>query len=102
MTPLVDTVNARLRPLAPVHLDISDDSHEHAGHRGNNGGGHLSALIVSTAFEGKTTVSRHRTVYSLVADLMPHELHAISLITQTPHEYQQSKTALNSGREPQS
>ena len=86
MDTLTDLVAQRLQPLQPLSLEITDDSAKHAGHAGNNGGGHLSAKIVSNAFSGLNTVARHRAVYALVADLMPHRLHALALTTRAPHE----------------
>ena len=76
----------RLGPLIASEIVVSDDSHAHAGHAGNTGGGHLSAKIVSQQFTGLNTVARHRAVYALVADLMPHTIHALSLTVLTPDE----------------
>lgn len=86
MSALTDLVAERMKPLQPIALEIADDSAKHAGHAGNTGGGHLSAKIVSNAFSGLNTVARHRAVYALVSDLMPHQLHALSLTTKAPDE----------------
>jgi BolA family transcriptional regulator, general stress-responsive regulator len=86
MTALTHEFESRMRPLAPIALSVRDDSERHAGHATNNGGGHLSARIVSAAFVGKPTVQRHRAVYALVGDLMPHKIHALALTTLTPEE----------------
>ena len=86
MTTLAQLLESRLSSLAATSIEISDDSSKHAGHAGNTGGGHLSAKIVSNAFFGLNTVARHRAVYTLVADLMPHTIHALSLSVFTPDE----------------
>ena len=86
MSTLVQLLETRLAPLAATLLEISDDSSKHAGHAGNTGGGHLSAKIVSKSFSGLNTVARHRAVYALVADLMPHTIHALSLTVKSPEE----------------
>jgi BolA family transcriptional regulator, general stress-responsive regulator len=86
MTPLVKEFESRMKALSPSALSVRDDSERHAGHVTNNGGGHLSARIVSPAFVGKPTVARHRAVYALVGDLMPHRIHALALTTLTPDE----------------
>ena len=91
MNALINTLEQRLAPLAATILTISDDSAQHAGHAGNTGGGHLSAKIVSNFFSGLNTVARHRAVYALVADLMPHTIHALSLTVATPDEEASSK-----------
>jgi BolA family transcriptional regulator, general stress-responsive regulator len=86
MTPLVHEFESRMHTLNPDSISVRDDSARHAGHATNNGGGHLSARIVSKAFIGKPTVARHRAVYALVGDLMPHKIHALALTTLTPDE----------------
>ena len=71
--------------LAPEHLEITDDSHLHAGHAGAaSGGGHFSVKIVSSRFRGNSTLARHRLVYEAVSDMMPVEIHALSIRALTP------------------
>jgi BolA family transcriptional regulator, general stress-responsive regulator len=91
MSTLVHEFESRMVTLSPVMIEVRDDSAKHAGHAGNNGGGHLSARIVSAAFIGKRTVERHRAVYALVSDLMPHQIHALALTTVTPDEADQGR-----------
>lgn len=78
----------RLRAaLAPADLQIVDDSAAHAGHAGaRDGGGHFNVLIVSAAFAGQSLLQRHRLVYRAVGDLMPREIHALSIRALTPDE----------------
>lgn len=83
---LADEVRSRLQALAPLTLDLRDDSARHAGHAGSNGGGHLVLRIVSTQFEGLGTLARHRRVYALVGDLIPARLHALAIRALTPDE----------------
>jgi BolA protein len=78
----------RLAALAPVALDIRDDSAAHAGHAGAaSGAGHFSLLIVSEAFNGVPRLKRHQTVMARVADLLPHPIHALSIRALAPEEY---------------
>ena len=82
------------RELQPAHLEIVDDSHLHAGHAGaKSGGGHYSVTIVSTAFEGLAAPARHRLVYRILAAEMHGLIHALSLRTLTPAEWELSITA---------
>lgn len=76
---LVEEIKQRLQALEPEQLDIIDDSAMHAGHKGNNGGGHFTLHITSSQFCGKSLIMRHRLVYQLLNDLMPHKIHALSL-----------------------
>ncbi|WP_082149530.1 BolA family protein [Bordetella pseudohinzii] len=78
-------IRERLAPLAPSQLEISDESHLHAGHAGAQGGaGHYRVLIVSEAFVGLTSVARHRLVYHHLHDLIPFPIHALALDTRAP------------------
>ena len=52
------------------------------------GGDHFDALIVSTVFEGKGLVERHQTVYKALGDAMRVRVHALSLRTLTPAQYE--------------
>lgn len=81
-------IEERLRTaLAPVSLDIIDDSATHAGHAGAKDGGHFTVRIVSAAFAGKTPIQRHRLIYAALADLMHREIHALSISkAKTPDE----------------
>lgn len=74
--------------LAPLYLEVIDESHLHAGHAGARGGGHYRATIVSEAFEGKSRVERQRMVYDLLSEPMRSgAIHALSLTTRTPAEW---------------
>jgi BolA protein len=68
--------------LAPVHLEIRDDSALHAGHPGaTSGGGHYHVLIVSERFEGLTLLEQHRLVNDAVRELFGDRVHALGLKT---------------------
>jgi BolA protein len=76
---LIEEINIRLQHLKPIELDIQDDSALHAGHKGNGGGGHFTIRIVSADFNGKSQVARHRAIYQLMGELMPKQVHALSI-----------------------
>ena len=88
MKPGLEELERRLRERFPhALLDLSDDSHLHAGHTGSAGGaGHFTVGIVSDAFAGLGRVARHRLVYDAVADWMPHRIHALIVKAATPAE----------------
>lgn len=52
-------------------------------------GQHFTALIVSPAFIGKRLIQRHQLVYAALGDRMRAEIHALSMKTLTPDEFQQ-------------
>jgi len=49
-------------------------------------GQHFQALVVSSAFAGKTRVQRHQLVYGALGERMRAEIHALSMQTLTPEE----------------
>lgn len=59
-----------------THLEVDGD------------GQHFSAVIVSSAFAGKRLIQRHQLVYAALGDRMKAEIHALSMKTLTPDEYQ--------------
>ncbi|SDB95924.1 BolA family protein [Paraburkholderia lycopersici] len=72
--------------LAPVSLDVRDDSAQHAGHAGAAAGGHYHVTIVAAAFKGKARVARHRMVYDALAEAMQRGIHALAITALTPEE----------------
>jgi BolA protein len=74
------------RELAPLQLDIQDDSAKHAGHAGAREGGHFRVRVVSEAFRGKTAIQRHRLVFAAVGPLMGRDIHALNIDARTPEE----------------
>lgn len=76
---LIDDITERLQALEPSTLKITDESALHAGHQGNGGGGHFKLEITSSHFCGKSLIMRHRLTYQVLADLMPHKIHALSI-----------------------
>jgi BolA protein len=81
----MDKMRSLLAVLQPEKIEIVDDSHLHAGHAGaREGGGHYRLKIVSGEFAGKSTVARHRMIYSALGDMMKHEIHALNITACTP------------------
>jgi acid stress-induced BolA-like protein IbaG/YrbA len=58
------------------HLEVDGD------------GQHFNAVIVSDAFTGKRLIQRHQIVYAALGDRMREEIHALSMKTLTPEEFQ--------------
>lgn len=51
-------------------------------------GQHFNAVIVSPAFAGKRLIQRHQLVYAALGERMRAEIHALSMKTLTPEEFQ--------------
>jgi acid stress-induced BolA-like protein IbaG/YrbA len=62
--------------MATEHLSVSGD------------GAHFEAVVVSAEFAGKNRVQRHQRVYQTLGDRMREEIHALSIKTYTPDEWQ--------------
>jgi BolA protein len=78
-----------LNAFQPTQIEIIDDSHKHAGHEGaRSGGGHYTLHIVSAQFAGKSTLVRHRMIYSTLGEMMKHDIHALNIKAYTPEELQ--------------
>jgi len=54
-------------------------------------GQHFEAVVVSDAFAGKSRVQRHQLVYQTLGDRMRAEIHALSMKTFTPQEWEDSR-----------
>ena len=83
---LIEIIKTRLAVLQPISLTIQDDSVLHAGHAGNGGGGHFRLTIISAQFSQKSLIMRHRLVYQALTDLMPQQIHAISILAISPDD----------------
>lgn len=62
-----------------VHIEVTGD------------GSHFEAVIVSAAFAGKRPIARHQLVYAALGDRMKQEIHALSMRTLTPEEFNGSR-----------
>ena len=79
MLPTPDQVRQYIADGLPcTHVDVEGD------------GSHFYATIVSSAFEGKTLVARQRLVNAALGDRMKAEIHALSMKTKTPAEFEAS------------
>ncbi len=59
-----------------IHVTVSGD------------GRHFEALVVSDEFSGKSRIQRHQRVYQALGDRMRDEIHALSMKTLTPQEWE--------------
>ena len=62
--------------MPTLHLSVTGD------------GQHFEAVVVSEEFEGKSRVQRHQRVYQALGERMREEIHALSMKTLTPQEWE--------------
>jgi BolA family transcriptional regulator, general stress-responsive regulator len=81
-------IRRRLGALAPLQLELLDESARHAGHAGAAPGGntHWKLTIVSAAFAGRPKLARHRMIYQALGDLMQNPIHALTIGAHAPGE----------------
>jgi BolA protein len=71
--------------LDPLHLEILDESGNHAVPPGSES--HFRLRVVSRAFDGQRLVERHRAVNRLLSAELSRSIHALALETLTPEEW---------------
>ncbi|GLU34449.1 BolA family protein [Trinickia caryophylli] len=82
MLPSPDDIKQYIAAGLPcAHLEVEGD------------GQHFFATIVSEAFDGKRPIQRHQLVYAALGERMKAEIHALSMKTLTPAEWQTQKNA---------
>ena len=82
--------------LAPVHLDVQNESGMHNVPKGSET--HFKVLVVSSAFEGLGPVDRHRKVNALLAAEFAAGMHALSLRALTPSQWEGEQAPFESPR----
>lgn len=84
-----DNITKKLsEAFTPSKLDVTDESHLHAGHAGHRPGGetHFRVYIVSPSFEGKSRIERHRMINSALAAELADRVHALAIKAHAPGE----------------
>ena len=77
--------------LELLHFEVKDFTGRHLNHEQHDGGFHLEAVIVSENFINKSLIERHKMIYAALGDLLKHEIHAFSMKTLTPDEWENTK-----------
>ncbi len=80
--------DALVNGLEADHVEVADNSAGHANHVGaEGGGGHFAVVVVSPAFRGLSRIAAQKLVYETLAELMTHDIHALSMRTFTPEQW---------------
>ena len=69
----------------PQFLEVIDDGAKHIGHAGAKEGGHFNVIIVSSAFEGKRLIDRHRMIYEALKPVK-NLIHALAIQAAPPKQ----------------
>lgn len=65
--------------LPGAHVEVDGD------------GRHFSAIVVSDLFAGKSMVQQHQIVYQSLGGKVGNEIHALSIRTLTPEQWDQTQ-----------
>lgn len=84
MGPMQASLEQALQALAPIYLELINESHMHSVPPGSES--HFKAVVVSAEFAGLNAVKRHQRVYRSLGELMGR-IHALALHTYTPEEW---------------
>jgi stress-induced morphogen len=93
---VVENLKTKLvQELEATHVEIIDDSWQHAGHteaRSDLGATHLTIIVVSPQFEGIPLMDQHRMVHAVLKEARQTHLHALQLKTIPVSQWQNSQT----------
>jgi BolA protein len=75
------------RHLTPTFLELENESHKHGS--GPGGESHFKVLVVSSQFDGKSLLERHRLVNDAVKDGSTNiPVHALSISAKTVAQWE--------------
>lgn len=86
-----DIIEKLTNTLHPEHLEVLNESHMHNVPPGSES--HFKVTAVSTEFEGKMLVARHRLINKTLAEELDGPVHALALHTMTPAEWSEKGAA---------
>lgn len=77
----IEILQSRLeKAFSPTQLKVIDESDQHIGHAGHQGGGRHFAIIISSAcFDFLSPLEGHRKIYALFSDMIPDSIHALKI-----------------------
>lgn len=87
-TTVQDTIERKISDrLKPVYLEVRNESHMHNVPPGSES--HFKVTVVADQFEGKMPLARHRMLNETLASELAGPVHALSLHTMTPGEWEE-------------
>ncbi|KAF4317972.1 hypothetical protein BBO99_00001146 [Phytophthora kernoviae] len=73
----------------PQYLDVINESHMHSVPK--NSETHFKVVVVTEQFEGKPLIQRHRMVNAVLQQELDAGVHALSIMSKTPAQWDPSK-----------
>uniref|UniRef100_A0A0A9VZ93 BolA-like protein DDB_G0274169 n=1 Tax=Lygus hesperus TaxID=30085 RepID=A0A0A9VZ93_LYGHE len=89
MGPIETSITTKIsNALKPTHLQVINESTMHNVPAGSET--HFKVVVVSEEFESKMPIQRHRIVNQLLSYEIDNGVHALSIVTRTPKEWEKS------------
>ena len=79
-------------PASRLQKQVINESNMHNVPKGSET--HFKVICISSAFEGKALIHRHRLVNGLLQEELAGPVHALSLQLKTPQEWSKSNGAV--------
>ncbi|KAJ0394066.1 hypothetical protein P43SY_002167 [Pythium insidiosum] len=87
--PIAQRIRAKLADaFRPLHLDVLNESYMHNVPKGAET--HFKVVVVTEAFDGKPLLQRHRMVNDVLAEELASGVHALSIQSKTPAQWEKS------------
>lgn len=70
-----------LQKLSPTHLDVLNESAQHAGHAGDDGSGesHWRIVIKAPQLDDLSRLARHRAIHAAIGSDIIGRIHALAI-----------------------
>lgn len=86
MGPMQQTIIDKLQAAFNYdHLEVENEGDKHSA--GAAAEMHFKVTLVTSEFEGKMKVARHRAIYAVLSEELAGQVHALALYTYTPDEW---------------
>jgi len=87
LQPVKEAITKKItESFKPVFLSVENESHMHSVPKGSET--HFKLTIVADTFEGNSKVERHQKVYATLKNEFSSGLHALSMTTKSPREWE--------------
>jgi len=91
--PIQSCIERKLQAaLVPAHLQVINESHSHNVPKGSET--HFKVVAVSSMFEGKALLARHRLINGLLSEELEAGVHALSIVAKTASEWEKAEGAV--------
>lgn len=78
---IADEIRVALEQLSPTHLEVINESAQHAGHAGDDGTGesHWRVVISAPALADQSRIARHRAIHAALGKDLIGRIHALAI-----------------------